>query len=152
MTAKSYSLTYDGYWREVNARGIPAQSGIYSVYACRHNPSAKTVTVRKLVYIGEAQNVRDRISRHEKWPLWRRHLSAGEVLCFNFAPIIGGRARVEAALIHHHKPPENTEYVDTFPYEETRVSTSGKNKLLASHFTVHRTRRNVSSASPAHWS
>ena len=139
MAAKSYSLTYNGYWREANVGGIPAQSGVYSVYACRYDRSSDTVSIRKLIYIGEAQNVRSRVSGHEKTPQWRRHLTAGEELCFNFAPIGGDRERVEAALIHHHKPPENTQYVDTFPYEKTTVSTGGKNRFLDSYFTVHRT-------------
>ena len=143
MTAKSYSLTYDGYWRELKIGSIPAQSGVYSVYACRHNASAGTVTIRKLIYIGESQNVRDRISKHEKWNDWRRHLNAGEVLCFNFAPISVDRERVEAALINHLKPPENTEYTNTFPYPQTTVRTSGKNTLLSDKFTVHQTRRSA---------
>ena len=146
MAAKSYSLTYDGYWRDAKVGGIPAQSGVYSVYACRHNSSAKTVSIRKLVYIGEAKDVRDRISGHEKWPRWRRHLHAGEVLCFNLAPIVGGRERVEAALVHHHKPPENTQYVDTFPSEKTTVSTSGENRFLSSSFTVNPTKHRAAFA------
>ena len=139
MTAKSYSLAYQGYWREANAKSIPAQSGVYSVYACRYSRPDDTVSIRELIYIGEAQNVRNRVSRHEKLPIWRLHLAAGEELCFNFASIVADRARVEAALIHRHKPPQNTEYVRTFPYETTAVSTSGRNRFLASHFTVYPT-------------
>lgn len=139
MTAKSYSLGYQGYWPEVNAKSIPAQSGVYSVYACRYNRAEDTVSIRKLFYIGEAQNVRNRVAGHEKLPIWRLHLAAGEELCFNFSPIVADRVRVEAALIHRHKPPENSEYVSIFPYETTTVSTSGRNRFLASHFTVYPT-------------
>lgn len=141
MTAKSYSLAYQGYWRDVNAKSIPAQSGVYSVYACRYNRPDDTVAIHKLIYIGEAQNVRNRVSSHEKLPIWRLHLAAGEELCFNFASIVAERVRVEAALIHRHKPPENTEYVRIFPYETTTVSTSGRNRFLASHFTVYPTKQ-----------
>ena len=35
MAAKSYSLDYDGYWRVPNISGLPANSGIYCVYALR---------------------------------------------------------------------------------------------------------------------
>ena len=139
MTTSFHSLTYDGYWLEAGVQSIPDRTGVYSVYACRHNAAANTVAIRKLIYIGEAQNVRNRVSRHEKTPAWRRHLAAGEELCFNFAPIVTGRARVEAALIHHHKPPENTEYVDSFPFEETTVGTGGQNELLANFFVVYPT-------------
>ena len=141
MTAKSYSLTYDGYWREPNISSIPAQSGVYSVYACSYSVSSKKVNIRKLIYIGESRNVRDRINGHEKWPAWRRHLKAGEQICINFAPIGVDRERVEAALINHHKPPENTEYVNDFRYPQTTVATSGRNALLSARFTVYTSQR-----------
>lgn len=133
-----YNLNYDGYWREPNISGIPEESGVYSVYSCQYNNPNKTVSIRKLIYIGESQNVNDRISDHEKWEDWQAHLNYGEELCFNFAPISasGGRERVEAALIFHHKPPENKEYVNSFPYPETTVSTAGENSHLSSRFTV----------------
>ncbi len=141
MIAKTISLTYDGYWREPNVGGIPAQSGVYSVYACRHNVSAGTVTIRKLIYIGESRDVRARIQGHEKWRTWRQHLNPGEELCFNFAPIVTDRERAEAALIHHHKPPVNTEYVNEFPYPQTTIRTGGRSTLLDGYFTVYTTAR-----------
>lgn len=137
MTAKSYSLAYDGYWREQNTGGIPSKSGVYSVYACQYNSSKGTVSLDKLIYIGESMNVHDRIKGHEKWSEWRRHLKAGQQLCFNFAPIGVDRERVEAALINYHKPPVNTEFVNNFPYSQTTVSTAGNNALLSSYFTVY---------------
>ena len=112
MAAKSYSLDYDGYWRVPNISGLPANSGIYCVYTCVHNVSAKTVTLSRLLYIGEAGNVRNRIANHERWDDWVRELKAGEELCFNAALIspAADRERAEAAMIHHHKPPCNVEY------------------------------------------
>ena len=141
-TTSTISLDYDGYWREPAVGGIPNQSGVYSVYACTHNAAANTVTIRKLLYIGESATVRDRIQQHLSGATgrsWKQHLLAGEVLCFAFAPISGAtRKRAEAALIYKHKPPENTEYVYSFPakWSPTTVKTSGRNKLLSSHFTV----------------
>ena len=136
VTARAYSLTYEGYWRERNKSVIPARSGVYSVYACRHSTVNNTVSIRKLIYIGESANVRDRIDGHERTTNWRRHLQPGEELCFNFAPISVDRERVEAALINHHKPPENNEYKHSFPYPQTTVSTSGRNEKLTARFTV----------------
>jgi hypothetical protein len=60
-------------------------------------------------------------------------------LIFSAALILTGRERAEAAMIHHHKPPANTEYVNSFPYDTTTVSTSGQIVLLSPLFTVHRT-------------
>ena len=141
MAAKSYSLDYDGYWRAPKISGLPAKSGIYCVYACVHNVTEKTVTLRRLLYIGEAENVHNRVAKHERWGDWVRELKAGEELCFNAAPIspAADRERAEAAMIHHHKPPCNVEYVNAFPFDTTTVGTRGKNAKLDGHFTVYTT-------------
>ncbi len=141
MTAKTYSITYDGYWREPNKSGVPNGSGVYTVYAATYNAGTNTVALQRVLYIGESAKVRDRLANHEKTATWKRQLRRGEILCFSYAPVhAGSRVRVEAALINHHKPPTNTEYVSSFPYETTTVSTTGKNDLLSSRFTVRGTR------------
>jgi hypothetical protein len=60
----------------------------------------------ELIYTGEAADVRDRVSGHNKWSAWRAQLKSGEVLCFNAALIAGesDRQRAEAAMIFKHKP------------------------------------------------
>ena len=141
-TTSTISLTYGGYWLEPNVGGVPNESGVYSVYACKHDPVANSVTIRMLLYNGESASVRDRIRQHLSGATgrsWKQHLRAGEVLCFAFAPIAGTiRQRAEAALIHRHKPPENTEHVHSFPWKwsPTTVRTSGQSALLDPHFTV----------------
>ena len=144
MAAKSYALTFDGYWRTPNIAGLPAASGIYCVYACTHNAQEGTVSIRKLLYIGEAENVSNRVSGHERWSDWERHLLSGEELCFGAALIApaSDRQRAEAALIHHHKPPCSVEYVDAFSFDETTISTAGRNALLDAYFTVYPTQPN----------
>jgi hypothetical protein len=98
----------------------------------------KTVDIKRLLYIGEGADIRDRVTNHEKWQEWQGKLKTGEVLCFNAAPIspAADRERAEAAMINHHKPPCNTEYVNNFPFDETTITTSGKNGLLTAKFTV----------------
>lgn len=140
---KSISLQFDGYWAEKSAQFLPSQSGIYCVYGGKENPNG-TVTINKLIYIGESENVRNRVSGHEKEPAWRRHLAWGEVLIFSSAPIAQERLRAEAALIFHHKPPVNDEYTSSFPYDETQMTVMGKSALLASSFTVRSTNTNRS--------
>lgn len=140
VAAKSYTLDFSGYWREPNIGGIPAQSGVYCAYACTYNPSEKNVSLRLLIYIGEAANAKDRVAGHGKWNDWRRHLQQGEQICFSFAPVASAdRERVEAAMIFRHKPPENAEYRDSFPFDQTTVTTTGRNALLDSSFTLYRT-------------
>ena len=140
MSTKTYSLDFDGYWREPNIGGLLAKSGIYCVYGCMYDAQQRTVSLKKLIYIGEAVNIRDRVDGHEKWDKWKRELGPGQQLCFNAALIQpdSDRERAEAAMIFKHKPPCNTEYVDSFPFDQTTVRTSGKNALLHSAFTVYR--------------
>ena len=109
MAAQSYSLAFDGYWREPNISGLPDKSGIYGVYACTYDTNAGTVSISRLLYIGEAADVRQRLAGHEGWSTWKRQLKTGEVLCVNAALISpeGARQRAEAAMIFKHKPPCN---------------------------------------------
>ncbi|QFU22385.1 GIY-YIG nuclease family protein [Shewanella eurypsychrophilus] len=139
MAAQTYSLEFEGYWREPKKGSVPAASGIYNVYTCLFNESKKTVTLKKHLYTGESQNVRERLSDHEKQPEWEKHLKTGEVLCFSVAKVSSTyRVRCEAAIINQHKPPVNTEYVNNFPFDETTMNLSGKIKFLQENFTVYR--------------
>lgn len=141
MTAKTYTLDFEGYWRAPNIGGLPANSGIYCVYVCTYNSHNKTVSLRRLLYIGEAANVRSRVAEHGRWKDWERKLKLGEELCFNAALIspASDRERAEAAMINQHKPPCNVEYVNSFPFDQTAIRTMGKNTLLEASFTVYPT-------------
>lgn len=138
--AKTISLGFDGYWREVNKGGVPDKSGVYLVYVCKYNESERTVTLNKLIYIGEAADARERIEKHEKWSEWREHVPKGSEICLSFAPVSSpDRERAEAALVYHHKPPCNDEYKDEFPFEDTTVKSSGRCTLLSEDITVYKT-------------
>jgi len=140
MSSTSYALEFDGYWREPNVGSLPARSGIYGVYACRFDADQKTVSLKRLLYIGEAADMCDRVTNHDRWQDWKRRLNQGEVICVNVAPISpeADRQRAEAAMIFKHKPPCNSEYVDAFPFDTTSITTSGKNALMETSFTVTR--------------
>ena len=139
--AKTINLDFRGYWREVNKSGIPTESGIYAVYVCKYNPKPKdTVAITKLIYIGEAKDVNDRISKHEKWTEWREEVPSTFELCFSFAKVSSpDRERAECALIYHHKPTCNDECKDSFPYEDTTVVSAGRHKFIKSPITVKKT-------------
>lgn len=144
---KSISLKFDGYWPEKDKNSIPSQSGIYCVYGGTQNTNG-TVTINKLIYIGESQNVNERISDHEKEPTWRKHLAWNEVLIFSTAPILIDRVRAEAALIYRHKPPVNDEYKYSFPFDDTQMMLSGTTARLETAFTVKST---LSKAGSFNW-
>jgi len=140
MAEQSFTVTFYGYWGEKAISGIPQESGIYCVYTAVKNTAENTVSLKKLIYIGESENVNDRIKNHEKWDDWKKKLSNGETIYFSFAPVGSSfRCRVEAAFIFKHKPPVNTEYVNSFPFDKTTITTQGETALLSSLFTVNRT-------------
>lgn len=140
MAEKTFEVEFDGYWREQDIEGIPNGSGAYCVYECTYNKDKDAVSIHKLIYIGEAADVRDRIQNHEKWHDWKKHVREDNELCFSYGHVESEyRERVEAALVFRHKPPENTEYTDTFPFDKTTIILSGKTKLLNTYFTVEKT-------------
>ena len=140
MGEQTYNVKFDGgYWREVNKDDIPKKSGVYCVYECKYNEQEGTVSLKKLLYIGESEDVNDRVSNHEKLNEWKKYVGSGNTLCYLFSQVDSpDRERVEAALIYEHKPPVNTEYKDKFPYDTTHITTEGKNALLKESFTVYR--------------
>ncbi len=140
MASKTITIAFDGYWRDEKKSAIPANSGIYCVFECTRDISSSTVSLHKLIYIGESGDVKSRISDHEKHNDWNTHVRPDNELCFAFGAVgKEDRIRAEAAMIFKHKPPENTEYVESFPFDTTMISLSGKKTLLKSQFTVCRT-------------
>jgi len=140
MATQTYSIEFDGYWREENKGSVPNNSGIYCVYSCTNNVDKNNITIKKLIYIGESENVNERLEGHEKLPKWEKHLETDEELCYSFGAIsTSSRVRSEAAMIFKHKPPENTEYKDSFSFDQTTMKLSGKTAKLTTNFTVNRT-------------
>lgn len=137
---KTINLNFDGYWREVNKSSVPKKSGVYGVYVCKYNPPPQnTVTLDKLIYIGEAEDVNDRIANHEKWPEWRKEVTAGSEICFSFAEVISpDRERAECALIYYHKPKCNDDCKYSFPYEDTTVVSTGNHEFITSPINVQK--------------
>jgi hypothetical protein len=134
------TLCYDGYWREPKIRHLPDGAGVYSVYTCVHNVTGEksTVSIDRLIYIGESDNIRARVENHNLWDTWRKQLRPGQVLCFAaaLASPTKVRQRAEAALIFKHKPTVNVEYKHAFPFETTTIETAGRNEGLSPRFTV----------------
>lgn len=132
---KKISLNFEGYW--TNQSLIPARSGVYCVYRGKDN--GETVGISQLLYVGESDNMRDRVACHERMADWKRCLQYGEVLIFSAGPIITDRIQAEAAIIYQHKPKLNLEYRDSFPFEDTEMTLTGRTSELTSYFVVRRT-------------
>ncbi|MCY4049303.1 MAG: GIY-YIG nuclease family protein [Hyphomicrobiales bacterium] len=131
MVENAYSLRFDGYYFKTQTDRLPTTSGIYGVYGLSNS--------FRLIYIGESSNVRDRVENHEKRTKWQSKIRTGEKICFNVALISSReRQRAEAAMIYKHKPPCNTEHVNSFQFDTTTIRTSGKNACMHDRFTVRR--------------
>jgi hypothetical protein len=139
MPSKHYDIKFDGFWREPNIGGIPANSGVYCVYVCIFDAISKTVALQKLVYIGSASNVKEAVAHHDQWPKWRSYLTGDEQICISLAPVgEADRERVAAALIYEKKPPANDQFKDNFPFPAVSITTSGRNVFLTPSFNVSR--------------
>ena len=137
MVAKSYSLNFSGYWRAATRDGLPSASGIFCVYSCSHNAIVGGLTMKELLFIGEASDIRSGISNHVSWNGWQQYLRYGEELCFSAALVpVSERDRAYAALLSHHRPPCNDDPPDVFPFDTTTVKTTGENYFLSPLFTL----------------
>lgn len=133
---KEIVLEFKGYWTESSAEFLPDQPGVYCVYRGAYDLDGRRVVLKELLYIGEAGNVRETVRTHELKSAWLEHVKNGETLCYSYSPILFDRNRAEAALIHQHKPPENTDFLYDFPYDDTAVFITGKTLLLSDCFVV----------------
>lgn len=114
-----YLINFRGYWREKNKRGVPAEPGIYMVYRCVYDVTTDAVRLNEIIYIGQSDNVQERLGNHEKLPDFTKKLQVGEELCYAFAPV---RTKdldiVENALVFAQKPVLNDKLKEQFNYGE----------------------------------
>jgi excinuclease UvrABC nuclease subunit len=139
MAEQSFDISFDGYWRDEKKGSVPASSGIYCVYSCVYDKSKKTVDLKKLIYIGQSADVKKRLANHDKYDAWKKHVVAQGELCFTFALVTSQNLdRCEAAMIFKHKPVENSDYLNSFPFDRTTISLKGKIEFLEPTYTLDR--------------
>ncbi|WP_323883111.1 GIY-YIG nuclease family protein [Aeromonas hydrophila] len=138
--AKKFEIDFRGYWLESAKENVPSKSGIYCVYRCVYNSETDKVSLKKLIYIGQSEDVRTRLANHNKLESWKKHLNKGETLCYTFGAVPASDLdRCESALIFHHQPPVNVEYKKEFNSPETSIVLTGKTAFLTSKFSVEPT-------------
>lgn len=139
---KTITLDFVGFWLDSPQSSELERSGVYCVYACKYSDETDRVTLCKLLYIGESNDVLSRLQGHDRHDDWMRQLQAGETLCFSFAPVSAeDRERAEAALIFKCQPPLNEEHTTTFAYNDTEIITSGRRGTLPQKFLVQKNER-----------
>jgi hypothetical protein len=135
--AKTITLNFSNYFLTKDLpRENYQESGIYIVYVGRLTDSNQC-DLRRLLYIGEAENVGTRPGKdHESYDEWRGYLEKGENLFYSFTSVPADiRERAEAALIYHHQPPCNVQNKESFDYPETRIIINNANEFLDTDFT-----------------
>ena len=139
MAEKSFNQEFEGYWREINKSSLSTYSGVYIVQSCIHNKKEGTVSLKKLIYIGKADNIKERVDNHERLNEWLNELGYGEELCYSSTAIHKlYNERVEATLINSNQPIVNTEYKDSFQFDTTHINSSGRYSTLKENITVKR--------------
>jgi hypothetical protein len=139
-SAYSYNLDFIGYVTEDELHNLPEGSGIFCVYEASMPDHSDGLVMERLLYIGEAGNIRHRLLTCELMSVWQFSVKARHRLAFSFAMIDSfNRLRVNAALVFHHKPPFNKDYLDNFPFHPTIVRSKGETALLDTMFSVVKT-------------
>ncbi len=132
-----FNVDIEGYWREINKSGTPNYSGVYFVYEGNYNAISNTLTLKKLIYIGESDNVKSCIETHDKRNEWLSYVRQGNELYYSAGPVeTEYRSRVAEAYIFKHKPPANDELKYSFPFDQAVVISTGSTALLITYFTI----------------
>ena len=123
----TYSINVIGYWIDVNRHCLPSCTGVYFVYACTFNPLPNTVTLRRLLYVGQAMDINARLSNHEKRAVWGRYLSPGETVCYSYVQVDGRSLDVvEAALVYKLQPPSNDQLKQAYLHDPVQLVITGQ--------------------------
>jgi len=131
---KSYNLDFEGYWQDKAKSSLPEVAGIYVVYKGTLTEK-DTVSLDKIVYIGEAEdiNARHNDQEHEHYRDFVRECGGADHVWYSCAAVSGGeteRKRVEAALIFELQPKINTSDKDSFNYPTTVVNSTGRHEYI----------------------
>lgn len=138
MAELTCNIYIEGYWRERNKNYISNYSGIFFVYETDYNFEKDTITPIRLIYIGQASNIQEKIASELTQQTWSAFISSGRELCFSTSYLTTEIERITATLVYQCQPVANTDYVDFFTYDKTTLTLSGKTALLLTHFTVQK--------------
>ena len=134
---KTFYLQFDGSWPDSLRDQLPEYCGIYLVY--RGILSRGNLYCHEIIYIGQADNIRNRHIKHEKYSQFLSECRSNEILFYSCAPVKKADLNcVENALIYKMRPKLNDKQINSFPYDTTSIVSSGQCAMLISEFTVER--------------
>lgn len=130
----SFGIAVDGYFTDLTKIDIDDKKGIYFVFAAIIGE--RGATLNKLIYIGQGKNLRERLSKHEKYEEFKRKCDKdkGEVLVY-YSGKTGALSSeyldwCEAAVItEYENRPEgkdliNKQHEDSYGYKTAQVTLS----------------------------
>ena len=139
MSVHNYSLDFKGFKLQGNESTFEHSSGIYCVYSCVYNAERNTVSLKRLLYIGQAEDFNKRHANHDHKTQWEAELHSGEMLCYTRAELEKTSLDIcEAALIFHYRPVCNGTADKNFHHDTTHIVMSGSVGLLDNEITVKR--------------
>lgn len=122
-----YNLNFEGYWRDCNRNGLPSYAGIYVVYRATYNASTDRVTLNDIIYIGQAENIKERHQNHDKYEAFCNCLKRGEELCYSCAQVDGRSINLlENALIFAQKPVLNDVGKESYAHQQAHIKLDGQ--------------------------
>lgn len=128
---KNYNVTFKGYRLETNVNTLPEYSGVYLAYRCVYNKETDNVSLKELVYIGQAENLRKRIQSHVSSNDLYDGCEEGEGICYAYASVsLTDLDIVENALIFAQQPRLNMLLKDKFNHESASFTIEGTCSLL----------------------
>jgi len=137
MAEATIIIDINGYWREEDLSIILTHPGVFFVYESKFDPDEHTVDLLSLIYIGEAQNIRERIRTHEKLNLWKNLIRPDSELCFATGNVEEYFCeRVKTAYVFGNNPVANYGHALQFPFDTTTLISTGKTALLKPTFTI----------------
>ena len=134
MTVK---LHFEGSIADSLRQRLPQYSGIYLVYRGRFDVKENLFYCREILYIGQASNIRDRISSHNLRSDFLAARGKDEVIFYSYAPLeTSSLNEVEGALIYAMKPRLNNEGKESYAYSPVHIMSDGACALLDTDFEI----------------
>ena len=127
---KKIPLLFHGYYKSLD--DIPEKAGVYCMYSVH---KGKIKPSGAPLYIGESENIKERLSDHEKIDEIKKSLKDSEEICFSYA-VTAERLSAEQALIYKVQSTYNTEYKDKYDGEAVSISISGEHEGMANMYVL----------------
>ena len=108
------------------------------VYRCIYDSTSDKVTLNEIIYIGQAEDLNERLNNHDKYSRFQNACESGEEICYAYANVsMDDLDIVENALVFAQKPSLNSDLVDSYNHESAAFLVEGKCKLLEyTDFTI----------------